>query len=60
MLIKEVVQVIPSYVMSYYKLPESCWHEIEAMISKFWWGANEGKRKIHWLSWDKLACAKEE
>lgn len=42
-LIKEVVQVIPSYVMSYYKLPESCWHEIEAMISKFLWERMKAK-----------------
>ncbi|XP_058764694.1 uncharacterized mitochondrial protein AtMg00310-like [Vicia villosa] len=46
--------------MSFYKLPESCCHDIEAMITRFWWGSNGGKKKIHWLSWEKLSVAKSE
>lgn len=30
------------------------------MIAKFWWGAKEGKRKIHWLSWENLSRTKGE
>ena len=22
------------------------------MIRRFWWGAEKGKRKTHWVSWD--------
>ncbi|MCI86172.1 ribonuclease H protein, partial [Trifolium medium] len=46
--------------MSCYKLPEAICHEIEAMIAKFWWGSKNGERKVHWLSWDKMARAKGE
>ncbi|KAL5551866.1 hypothetical protein UlMin_002042 [Ulmus minor] len=24
------------------------------LISRFWWGSNKGKKKIHWAKWDKL------
>ncbi|XP_058784773.1 uncharacterized protein LOC131659623 [Vicia villosa] len=58
-LIKAVVQAIPSYIMSCYKLPETVCHEIEAMIAKFWWGSREGEKKVHWMNWEKMARAKE-
>lgn len=31
-LIKSIIQVIPTYVMGYFKLPEGLCHEIEAMV----------------------------
>ncbi|MCI52147.1 reverse transcriptase-like protein, partial [Trifolium medium] len=48
-LIKVGVQAIPNYVMSCYKLPDGCCDEIERMIARFWWGSQEGSRKMHWL-----------
>ncbi|CAJ2652835.1 unnamed protein product [Trifolium pratense] len=58
-LIKAVAQAIPNYIMSCYKLPESCCQEIESMLAKFWWGSKEGKRKIHWMSWERLSKSKK-
>ena len=46
--------------MSCYKLPEGCCNEIEGLLSKFWWGAKEGERKIHWMSWERLSKAKNK
>jgi hypothetical protein len=57
-LIKAVAQAIPSYVMSCYKIPEGCCRDIEALLAQFWWGTDEKKRKIHWISWNKLGRAK--
>jgi hypothetical protein len=57
-LIKAVVQAIPNYVMSCYKLPDGCCDEIENMIARFWWGSQEGNRKIHWLSWERMSKSK--
>lgn len=46
--------------MSCYKIPEGCCKNIEGMLSKFWWGSDERKRKIHWLSWEKMGKAKDK
>ena len=37
-LIKAVVQAIPTYTMSCFKLPLGLWNELESLIRKFWWG----------------------
>ncbi|XP_058724620.1 uncharacterized protein LOC131596076 [Vicia villosa] len=58
-LIKAVAQAIPSYIMSCYRLPETTCKELEAMLASFWWGSKHGKRKIHWMSWEKMARSKQ-
>ncbi|KAL5550752.1 hypothetical protein UlMin_000928 [Ulmus minor] len=58
-LIKAVIQAIPSYAMSYFCLPKLLIKDIHRLISHFWWGSNEGKKKIHWAKWDKLCQPKE-
>jgi hypothetical protein len=30
------------------------------MISRFWWGSNVDKRKIHWVNWKKTCRKKEQ
>ena len=37
-LLKSIVQAIPTFVMSCFKLPIGLCHDIEMMIRKFWWG----------------------
>uniref|UniRef100_A0A803PZC5 Reverse transcriptase domain-containing protein n=1 Tax=Cannabis sativa TaxID=3483 RepID=A0A803PZC5_CANSA len=54
-LLKAVVQSIPTYIMSCFKLPTTICNQIESMMSNFWWGSNENGNKIHWRSW-KLLC----
>ncbi len=57
-LIKAVLQSIPVYVMSLFKLPGSVCNDLVKAIRNFWWGADNGKRKTHWRSWDKLLTSK--
>lgn len=45
-LIKSVIQAIPTYVMGCFKLPDYLLREVESMIARFWWGNGKG-RKIH-------------
>lgn len=49
--IKAVLQAIPSYVMSCFKLPDSVCHGIEQACAKFWWHDSQEKRGLHWVSW---------
>ena len=58
-LIKSVIQAIPTYSMSCFKLPKGLIKNIEAMIRKFWWGYSGDSRKVHWVKWEKLCEAKE-
>ncbi|GAU37390.1 hypothetical protein TSUD_22640 [Trifolium subterraneum] len=61
-MIKSVLQAIPSYVMSMFILPASLIDDIEKMINAFWWrnGStnNNNTKGIHWLAWERLACPK--
>jgi hypothetical protein len=57
-LIKVVAQAIPTYLMSSFLLPKNLYNQLEGMISRFWWGSNVDKRKIHWVNWKKTCKQK--
>ena len=57
-LIKAVAQVIPTYVMSVFKLPSILCDDIQKMMAKFWWGSKREGRNIHWAKWEKMSQAK--
>ena len=57
MMIKVVVQAIPTHSMSVFKLPVGLCKDIEAMIRKFWWGQGDAK-KIHQVKWNTLCSLK--
>jgi hypothetical protein len=48
-LIKPIAQVIPTYVMGVFKLPFSVCDELKKLIRNYWWGADRGKRRTHWV-----------
>ena len=58
-MIKSVVQAIPTYTMGLFTYPDYLLAYIQGMVSKFWWGQTGERKKIHWVSWDRL-CAKKE
>lgn len=53
-LIKDVLQAIPTYVMSCFLLPVTLMQDIKKMIRQYWWGGSKS-RSLHWLPW-KLLC----
>lgn len=58
-LIKAVVQAIPTYTMNVFKLPQKLCHKLEKMIRDFWWGHLGEPRKVHWVKWDSLCKPKQ-
>ena len=57
-LIKSIIQVIPTFTMGRFKLPLGLCNDIEVMIRKFWWGQRGNSRKIHWLKWKEMTKSK--
>ena len=58
-LIKSVIQEIPTYTMSCFKLPRGLIKELEVLVHKFWWDYSGDSRKVHWVKWERLCEAKE-
>lgn len=57
-LIKVVVQAVPTFSMSCFRLPDRLCHDLEGLMRRFWWGHGKDKRKICWVSWKKLCKPK--
>uniref|UniRef100_A0A7N2LNR1 Reverse transcriptase zinc-binding domain-containing protein n=1 Tax=Quercus lobata TaxID=97700 RepID=A0A7N2LNR1_QUELO len=57
-LIKSVIQAIPSYVMSFFQLPVRLCKELTQMTAAYWWGQKHSEQKMHWL-WDNLCVSIE-
>uniref|UniRef100_A0A2N9FK76 Reverse transcriptase domain-containing protein n=1 Tax=Fagus sylvatica TaxID=28930 RepID=A0A2N9FK76_FAGSY len=59
-LIKAVIQAIPTYAMSCFKFPKGLCSEISSMATRFWWGQRGLERKVHWLGKNHLIRRKSE
>ena len=57
-LIKAVLQVVPSYLISIFQLPICLCNELKSLLLNFWWGGGQGERKIAWRSWAKVCLPK--
>jgi hypothetical protein len=53
-LIKVVVQAIPTYRMSVFQLPMKLCSNINSIMSRFWWGKNSEDRCVTWMSWRRM------
>ncbi|XP_030479434.1 uncharacterized protein LOC115696684 [Cannabis sativa] len=60
-LLKTVIQSLPTYAMSVFLLPIGTCNEIEKLMASFWWKTKSSNgRGIIWMSWERLATPKEE
>jgi hypothetical protein len=57
-LLKSVIQAIPTHVMSCFELPVSTCDAMRRAVANQWWGFKDGKKKLHWRSWDWLSTPK--
>ena len=58
-LIKDIVQAIPTYTMSCFKLPKKLCNDLEGIVCNFWWGHSGEVRKVHWVKWSHLYHPKQ-
>lgn len=59
-LVKLVALAIPIYVMNCFLIRKVLCHEMETVISWFWWGKNQGDHDVYWCSWKNLCKSKRE
>ncbi|CAA0808193.1 Uncharacterized mitochondrial protein AtMg00310 [Striga hermonthica] len=58
-LIKAVVQSIPTYFMSLFRIPKFICDQLLSLVAPFWWGSREGERKLSWVKWSRLTLSKQ-
>lgn len=58
-LIKAVVQAIPQYAMSIFKIPLSICRAIEKRTANFWWKNSDSGAGLHWRMWEVLKFRKD-
>lgn len=59
-MLQSVLSAVPTYPMTCFLLPVSLCKRIQSELTRFWWDAKAGERKICWVSWDKLTMPKSE
>jgi hypothetical protein len=57
-LLKVVIQVIPTYIMGVFQLPISLSKELNQLMQSFWLSHMSNNSKIHWMSWAKMGKSK--
>lgn len=57
-LLKSVSQAISNYVMSCFQVPVGICHKMKTINANYWWGFEDGKKKMHWRSWDRMTSPK--
>jgi hypothetical protein len=57
-LIKAIIQAIPVYIMSCFHIPVSTCDALRKAMVDYWWGIEEGRKKMHWRSWEWLSTPK--
>jgi len=57
-LLKAVVQAIPTYSMSVFLLRATLCRDLQSMMQQFWWGHMAKETNVHWMSWEKMGKSK--
>jgi hypothetical protein len=59
-LLKAVVQAIPTYCMGVFQLPITLCKDLNALMQNFWWSHMLKTSRIHWMSWERMGRSKAE
>uniref|UniRef100_A0A7N2L005 Uncharacterized protein n=1 Tax=Quercus lobata TaxID=97700 RepID=A0A7N2L005_QUELO len=55
-----VLQTMPLYTFSCFRVPEAICKKLDSIVRDFWWGHDQGVRKMHMLHWDKICLNRRE
>ena len=58
-LIASVLQSLPLYSFSCFKIPDHVCNKMDSNNHAFWWGYEHGENKLHLLNWDKISQTKK-
>jgi len=53
-LIKTVAQALPTYIMSVFRIPEGICDDLTSLVRNFWWGSENGRKKVAWVAWEQM------
>ncbi|XP_042962502.1 uncharacterized protein LOC122296777 [Carya illinoinensis] len=59
-LLKSVLQAIPTYSMGIFLLLKAILRRLNQLLQSFWWGQKENRSKIHWISWKDMGKQKSK
>jgi hypothetical protein len=59
-LVKSVAQALTTHTMSVFKFSAGLCDDLSQIIRNFWWGDEEDRRKVHWMSWDRMTKPKTQ
>jgi hypothetical protein len=57
-LLKVVVQAIPTYSRGVFQLLVALCNELNKSMQNFWWTHMANRSQIHWMSWEKIGRSK--
>jgi hypothetical protein len=57
-LLKAVIQAIPTYSMSVFLLPKALCDEINSLMHKILVGASKKEKRVPWMSWSRMGLPK--
>ncbi|XP_019084702.1 PREDICTED: uncharacterized protein LOC109126076 [Camelina sativa] len=58
-MIKSVATVVPTFVMSCFRIPKTITSKLTSALANFWWSTHGQSGGMHWLAWEKLCCSKQ-
>ncbi|KAG2295020.1 hypothetical protein Bca52824_041689 [Brassica carinata] len=59
-LLKPVCLALPIYAMTCFRLSKDTCARLVSAMTEFWWSSGSNRRKIAWVSWQKLCKSKSE
>ena len=59
-LINPILNSIPIYTFSIFKVPEAVCKKLDSLINVFWWGHDANRKKIHMTNWETITKPKTQ